>query len=179
VCRVHGGSARQVRAAAEQRIQEDLARAAAERHALPRDIDPGAALLEEVRRSAGIVEWLRGRVEELEPQSIVRGTRYIRRTETVEDTTTVTEAGPGLHLWWRLYQEERRHLVAVCKAALDAGVQDRMVRLAEQQGELLAEGLKWLLGELGHGGDEAATQKVVTMLRCLDGGRVPAAGDVA
>jgi len=35
----------------------------------------------------------------------------------------------------RLYQQERAHLVVVCRVALSAGVEERRVRLAEAQGE--------------------------------------------
>jgi len=179
VCSHHGGLSPQALAAAEKRRVEEAAREAVARHHLDDDVDPATALLEEVRRSSGAVKWLRTRIVDLAPDALIRGTRLVRRTEDQDGTTTVTEVGPAVHLWWRLYQEERKHLSVVSKAALDAGVQERQVRLAEQQGELLAQGLQWLLHELGHDGDEVATARVVTMLQCLDGGRVPGAGDAA
>jgi hypothetical protein len=179
VCGHHGGLSPQALAAAASRRVEEAAREAVARHHLDDSIDPATALLEEVRRSSGAVKWIRARITALDPDVLICGTRYVRRTEDADGLTTVTEAGPGVHLWWRLYQEERKHLASVSSAALAAGAQERLVRLAEQQGALLADGLTWLLAELGHAGDEEATGKVVTMLRCLDGGLVPGAGGAA
>lgn len=185
VCGHHGGLSPQALEAAEKRRAEQLAREAVARHHLDDDIDPGTALLEEVRRCSGAVKWLRTRIHGLAPTDLVWG---VKSTKLVEGghgdddsgmSILTTEEAAGVNLWWQLYQQERKHLVAVCKAALDAGVQERQVRLAEQQGELLAQGLQWLLRELGHDGDEQATARVVTMLQCLDGGRVPGAGEVA
>jgi hypothetical protein len=51
-------------------------------------------------------------------------------------------------VWVELYQEERRMLARVCKMALDAGVNERAVRVAEQQGELLAGVIKAILEDL-------------------------------
>jgi hypothetical protein len=45
-------------------------------------------------------------------------------------------------VWLTLYQAERSHLVNVCKAAIACGLAEREVRLAEQQGQLLAELLR-------------------------------------
>jgi hypothetical protein len=165
-------------AAAQRRAEETAAAELAARHAPDRDIDPVTAILEEVRRCAGTVEWLRSQVEALDPESLVRGTRTVRRVDGPDGTTTTTEAGPGVHLWWRLYGQERDRLRMVCRDAISAGIAERQVRLAERQGELLADGLTWLLRELGHEGDEHATATVVRMLTALDGGQVPE-GDVA
>ncbi|RMI47594.1 hypothetical protein EBO15_01450 [Actinomadura harenae] len=51
-------------------------------------------------------------------------------------------------MWMELYQSERVHLARVAKAALDAGVAERQVRLAEQQGELLAGAINRILDGL-------------------------------
>jgi len=45
------------------------------------------------------------------------------------------EATP--HVLVRMYNEERERLVRFSKACIDAGVSERLVRLAEKQGELL------------------------------------------
>jgi hypothetical protein len=71
---------------------------------------------------------------------------------------------------------ERAHRLA--KTSHEAGVEERLVRLQEQQGQLLAGGLKWLLGVFGVGGDDRALRAVSFMLRELAAGRVPA-GDRA
>ena len=65
VCRVHGGRAPQVKAAAARRLAEQAAQQAVRTLGLPVDISPTEALLEEVRWTAGHVAWLRSRVQEL------------------------------------------------------------------------------------------------------------------
>lgn len=59
ICRVHGGKARQARAAAKRRMdreaQERAVRAAAQIYGIPRAIDPAEGLVEEYWRCAGLV----------------------------------------------------------------------------------------------------------------------------
>ena len=68
VCRMHGGSAAQNRRAAARRVAEQQAAHAVQTLGLPVDISPTEALLEEVRWTAGHVQWLRARVQELHPE---------------------------------------------------------------------------------------------------------------
>ena len=118
-CRMHGGASPQARAAAERRQQEAALTVAAAKFAAARDVDPAQALLDEIAVTQGWVDWLRARIEDLEPDMLVRGTRLMRRTESDEHgVTVVTEVGPGVSEWWKLYQEQRKHLVATCAAAL-------------------------------------------------------------
>ncbi len=59
---------------------------------------------------------------------------------------TTHEAKPSI--WYVLYENERKHLVQVCSAALKAGVEERLVRLAEQQGDLVAMVIRRILDDL-------------------------------
>jgi len=145
VCRMHGGQAPQVRAAADRRVAEQAARAAVATYGLPRDIDPGDALLEEVCRTAGHVAWLEQQVRALSPDELVWG-----RSEEVEKgasefpgTDTTQKAAPNV--WVVLYRDERKHLVDVCKAAIAADIDERRVRLAERQGVLIADVIRRML----------------------------------
>lgn len=137
-CRMHGSATKRSQAAAERRVQETLAARAAATYGLPRDIDPAAALLEEVHRTAGHVAWLAQKIRELDDTDLVWNL-----TEETEKTTTLV---PGTDrkmtarpsVWLDLYHRERRHLVHVSKAAVDSGISERLVHLAEQQGAVLA-----------------------------------------
>lgn len=134
-CKLHGGATTpHVTAARTER-----ARRAVATYGLPRDIDPAAALLEEVHRTAGHVAWLSSKVAELPEDDLVWG--LVEETEKgateFRGTDTTHAARPSV--WLDLYQRERTHLVRVSKAALDAGVNERLVQLAEQQGTMLAE----------------------------------------
>lgn len=167
VCSMHGGSAKQSRAAATRRNEEAAAADAVRTLGLPVDISPTEALLEEVRWTAGHVHWLRQQVQQLEqqpthdavdtdsddapvpvsmggPHALVWGTTRVKTGG--EDRGTTQEAKPSI--WYVLYAEERKHLVAVCTAALKAGVEERKVRLAEQQGDLVAGAIRGILEAL-------------------------------
>lgn len=87
--------------------------------------DPATALIGEVYRTSGHVAWLGAEVAAL-------------------DSATGSEASALL----RLYQHEREHLVRTCKSALDAGIAERFVRIAERQGQIIASILVSVLGEL-------------------------------
>ncbi|HEY6793394.1 MAG TPA: hypothetical protein VI248_01785 [Kineosporiaceae bacterium] len=117
----------------------------------PVEIDPADALLQEVHRTAGHVAWLAEQVRALDSQALTRGTRSVQVSEKTgfqAGITTTKEAGPQVDLWLELYFRERQHLVKVCAAALAAGVEERRVRLAEQQGGLLASVIRAVLDDL-------------------------------
>lgn len=159
LCNSHGGAAPQVRAArARRRAEAEAARAVATL-GLPVDISPTEALLEEVRWTAGHVQWLRRQVQELEDSVVVAGhdsddpvkahplTWGTTKVKTGgDDAGTTQEAKPSI--WYVLYENERKHLVTVCAAALKAGVEERRVRLAEQQGDLVATAIRRILDAL-------------------------------
>lgn len=154
VCSSHGGKAPQVRRAAARRREEQAAQEAVRALGLPVDVSPTDALLEEVRWTAGHVAWLRGRVQELEEQpggarhALTWGTSKVtdKRSSENPGIDTVEAAAPSV--WYELYERERRHLVAVASAALKAGVEERKVKLAENQGLLVATALKTILAGL-------------------------------
>lgn len=152
-CKLHGGNTPSHRRRAE-RAEAELAVAT---YGLPREVDPRAALLEEVHRTAGHVAWLGQLVAELEHG----GSGY--RQDTIvdgEEERTIYVPLTGLKqlskdgkfekpsVWVELYQQERRHLREVCRDAASAGVEERAVRLAEQQGMALAGAVRAILGDL-------------------------------
>lgn len=73
VCKVHGGNAPQVKAAGKRRAQQQAAAEAVATYGLPVDISPTEALLEEVHWTAGHVQWLRARVQEVEQKNLTVG----------------------------------------------------------------------------------------------------------
>lgn len=145
VCATHGGSAPQVKAAAERRLLERQALLAVESFGLPREVDPHEALLEELHRTAGAVSWLGAVVADLERGEITWG------------RTSVTKGGPqagtthaaGVNVWVQLWQAERKHLLDVAKACASAGIEERRIRLAESSGQVLAGVVRAVLDRLG------------------------------
>jgi hypothetical protein len=134
-CSLHGGNTPTHRKAA----QKQIVREAVDTYGLPRDVDPAAALLEEVHRTAGHVAWLATKVAELQEDDLTWGRIEEAEKNATEFPGTDTKIGARPNVWLDLYQRERAHLVRVSKTALDAGISERLVRLAEQQGALLAE----------------------------------------
>lgn len=115
---------------------------------LPREVDPRDALLEEVYRTAGTVDWLSRKVRELQDQDVVWGKTQEVVKDSGEFPGTDTTKSAEVNVWVRLFQQERKHLIDVCKAAVAAGLEERRVRLAEQQGALLAGVIQAILRDL-------------------------------
>lgn len=142
VCYTHGGAAPQNRKKAARKMAQEAARQAVITFGLPREIAPEQALLEEIARTAGHIDWLGGIIADLQQDELVWGKSKSEDVGASEFTgTNVTEqAAPNV--WLELYQKERAHLVNVCKAAISAGIEERRVKLAEAHGALMADVLR-------------------------------------
>lgn len=149
-CKLHGGNTRNHKVAAGKAIAAE----AVKTYGLPREVDPRDALLEEVHRTAGAVDWLRGQVEALAPDAVTWGVTEEKKS-TGKDGDSVTQVA-AVNVWVQLYQAERKHFVDVCQAAIRAGIEERHVKIAEQQGALLASAVRGILGDLGLTPDQAA-----------------------
>jgi hypothetical protein len=154
-CKLHGGATPNAGKAA----QREQARRDVERFGGSLEVDPATALLQEVHRSAATVEYLRQRVNELDQDEIVWG--------VVEETDRPIvygkdgdPVGGGLEVkrkatpnaWVVLYQQERRHLAQVSKAAIDAGCAQSLVEVFQQVAstyvQLVGRVLDRVMGEL-------------------------------
>jgi hypothetical protein len=145
VCHRHGGGAPQVVAAAERRRREREAILAVETFGLPRAVDPHEALLEELHRTAGAVQWLHAIVAGLERDDVVWG--VTKQKVGGDDEGTTHEAKPNA--WYALWISERKHLVDVAAACAKAGIEERRIQLAEAQGQVLAGVIRRILDRLG------------------------------
>ena len=139
-CKYHLGSTPMGRKAGAEEMAEELMVF----YGSPVDTNPIEALLDEVSRTAGHVAWLAQRIAQFDVP--------INLTEVDEHgKPQVKVAGlpPEVEGWLRVYMSERGQLVRVSKAALDAGVNERLVRIAEYQGEKLADAVETILKRLG------------------------------
>jgi hypothetical protein len=162
-CKLHGGASPTHRKAAQRREAER----AVELFGLPREVEPHEALLEEVYRAAGHVAWLGEVVGQLDTKRVVHG---IARTGQLADGNRTVQGRAAINIWVKLYQEERDRLVRVARAAIDAGVAEHQVRLAEGQAQQLARVITAVLTDLGHDPADEGVRKVVR-LRLLEGAR--------
>lgn len=144
VCRVHGGASPNALQARNRRDQENAAREDAARFAARTDIHPADALLELVHYQAGIVDYWRARVEDIEDEDLEWG--VTREKTGGEDRGTTSEAAP--HIAYRLLTEAQDKLAAYAAAALKAGIDERRVKLAESQGALVAQAIRGILDAL-------------------------------
>ena len=151
-CKLHLGRTDNHRKAAQREMAED----AVVTFGLPREIDPQAALLEEVHRTAGHVAWLQAKVAEFDADDLVWGVTSEVDRAAGEHAGTDTTRKAGANVWLTLYQSERGHLTKVAAAAIAAGVAERQVRIAEQQGQLIAQVLRGVLADLGVAGQPQA-----------------------
>lgn len=134
-CSTHGGLSPQAKAKRERVEKTEQLEQAVRTYGARLDVDPAEAMLDEVRWTAGHVAWLREQVQQLEAEELAWGrSGTVERADGPESTW---RAAP--HVLLDLYAQERRHLVAVCRATIVSGIEERQVRLAERQGDLLVD----------------------------------------
>lgn len=85
------------------------------------NVSPWEALLKSVRLSAGRVQWVDVQLREA----------------TLRNDGD--ESAAEVRMWLKESREERRHMAQVSKAAIDAGVAERLVRNVELEGKVVAE----------------------------------------
>lgn len=156
VCRFHGGAAPAVRKAAAKRVSLQAAMlefdAERRRLGLAVDVEPADAMLAMVTEAAGNVVVLRSLVGRLDTDRVggvpvgVDGDGDVSggvRPALVGLAGNVNKPAEALpHIWLTLYNDERDRLVRWAKMCRDAGVDERRVQLAEEQGDQLGQVLE-------------------------------------
>jgi hypothetical protein len=122
------------------------------------DIDPHEALLLCIRLAAGEVQAATEQVEKLEEGEIL-----VHPWEELERPLKEEKGGenPGirvtetrklklqLNTWVEVRQQATDRLVRYSAAAVKAGLEERLVRVAEIQGQLMASAVRGILEDLG------------------------------
>lgn len=178
-CRRHGGASPQ----AELSGVIQLARREAVVMGRPLDIDPHEAILECIRISAGEVQYASERIAELEEADAVgaivttheRPLKYEKGEESATETVTeIFHGQPAAHIWIEVRHQAMDRLAKYSKTALDAGVDERRVRIAEAQAMMLAAAIRGILEDLGVADNPEAPAIMRKHLTTLTAGSVDA-----
>lgn len=151
VCRMHGGAAPAVKAAAAARVAEAKAAKVAARLAQPISTDPAQALLDLVASAAGEVAYWRQRVDELQEQDekrLTSGLTKVVETKTMDGTEIRRTVATTPAIEHRMWVDAQDRLARYATAALRAGVEERRVRVAEDLGAHLAGLIRRILDRL-------------------------------
>lgn len=175
-CWLHGGASPQ----AEVAGVVQLARREAVVMGQPLDLSPEEALLECIRIACGEVQYASERIAELSPDEAVGPvvtTRPLKEEKGAESAyDRVEEHGaPAVHIWIEVRDRAMDRVVNYTKVAIAAGLEERRVKVAEQQGELLAQAVRGILSDLGVADHPKAPQIVRKHLTLIAGARDAAA----
>lgn len=118
-------------------------------------VTPWEALLNAVHMAAGRVAWVDGKLE-----------RVVRATDGAEDSSEV-------RAWLRESREERSLMARTAKAAIDAGVNERMVRQVELEGALIAEAIIAGLDAVGMNESQRAYALAVAQQKLIGSAEAP------
>lgn len=118
-CRWHLGNTANVIKSA----QDQMARLEVANLGLPQDVHPHEALLFCVRSAYSIVTWLQAKIQSMDDEQEL--------TQTVHGPEGPMKIERSI--WVEMYQDALSDLARFSKLALDAGVEERQVRIAEKQ----------------------------------------------
>jgi hypothetical protein len=122
-CFLHGGSTRTHK---KHAVKVEAKRLTAEyKFGKPRKVMPGEALIEMLETAYGLVHWLATEIGK-------------HKNLASFEARVLVQA----------HAEERDRVAHIAKVALDAGVQERQIRLAEMYGEMIARLIEGILGDL-------------------------------
>lgn len=162
-CRHHGGSSPQ----AQLSGTVELARREWAVMGMPLSIEPQDAILECIRIASGEVRYASDRIAELAEAEAVGPVLTSKlelapREDAESDTDLDKDSNqapepvaelrfgpPAGHIWIVMRRQAMDRLVSYSERALRAGVQERLVRVAESQAQLLAEAVRGILTDLG------------------------------
>lgn len=173
-CRLHVGSTKNhKKSAAIQEAGDIITKNVV--MGIPLDVDPMDALLWCVRITAGEVAYCSWRVEQLEDdEAILLPKETTVRDATGEHAESYEEVKKSnlaeLNIWVKVRQNSIERLAKYSKMAIDAGVAQRQVELAEHAGEGLSLAIRTILEQLRLTADqeERAPQIVRSALRALE-----------
>lgn len=166
VCRMHGGSIPRVKAAAARRLEEEKARRIALKVTGPVEVDPSDALIELVHSAAGEVAYWRVEVDRIQaehPQQMTMSLARVEKGQRDRSEVDMKHLEAGVPVAYRMWVDARERLARYAATALKAGIEERRVRIAEEQGQQIAALIRAILAdrELALTAEQAAAAPAV------------------
>lgn len=147
VCKRHGGNTSPGAQASERRVAEVDVKEKAERFlyklGLNGDVTPEQALLDLVRRSAGMVNYY-----EMQLAQFVDRPGELVWTKVREDAQVGVAYAAEANVWLSLYDKERDRLAKVSDMALSAGIAERRIQLEEEAGRRFGTAVQEILDHM-------------------------------
>lgn len=179
VCSTHGGRTRAAVAKSERAIHQLQAEVAIKKELRKLeklggnlDVDPLDVMLQQVGEAAANVEVLRSYIAGLDVEIGEDGSVALPEKEVYWDKGG-TYVQARVHIFVAMYNEERDRLVKYAKMCVDAGVDERRVRVAELQaqrlGQAFAAALEDVRDYLTGEAVEALKEALAKRLRALGG----------
>lgn len=156
-CKHHGGSTPSHTKAA----QTEQARRDVELFGAAKDIHPAEALLELVQWTAGEVDYWRQQVRQLEEDELTWGITEAVDKQSGEYPGEDTTRAAKPNIAYALLVDASNRLEKYSSAALKAGVDAALVRIAESQGARLFDAIEQILAALGLSDEQRAQVPVV------------------
>lgn len=171
-CRRHGGASPR----AELAGQVTLARREAAVMGCPLDVEPHVAIVECIQIAAGEVRYASEEIAKLTPDDAVGS--VVTTTDRVGGEggggSETKHGPPAVHIWIAVRHDAMDRLVTYSKVAIVAGIAERQVRVAEQQGQLFADAIRGILADLGVADRPEAPSVVRRHLTAIAGGQLAA-----
>lgn len=159
--------------------QLDAARSWAALYGVPRKgVDPISGLIEELERSAGLIDSYEAMCAQLMPDEVVYGVLSEESTRTTDPNAgaggeagadlapveTKTRRGAALNMWVRLLDAERDRFARLCEAMVKLDLESRRVAIGQEQVAAMVQLL--LSADLALTDDQK--RAAARMLRTLD-----------
>lgn len=138
VCRLHGGSTKANREAGKRRLAKRAALAEAAEMARPLQVEPLDALLYSLYTAYGMLRYWQSEIEQLVDDE---GLVATSSSKMYGDSEYAREAAVQHRHW-------TTELARVSKLCLDAGINERRVRLAEAEADLIVQFVRGFCKEL-------------------------------
>lgn len=136
VCAAHGAKNPTAKAAGLARQVEAKARKDLARFGMPEVIDAHTAIERELHRCCGNVAWIEAQIHQLAPES--------GEDMKADALTADGKPSPLMVLYW----QERDRLARTSRACIELGIEERRVRIAEEQADFVMRAVAAALSEL-------------------------------